>query len=167
MEMTIGKYCSAFENQRKIRKLEKEKEMVIQSLYIINKAGSLMYHHDFVDKPRLDENDYLRLGSAFHAFHVISSQLSPAPGLTSSGIQTIEASTFRLHSYQSLTGVKFFVTADVSDVGVDDVLAAVYEAYCDFALKNPFYELEQVIKQNAKFDAALISIVSKFRKASP
>ena len=126
-----------------------------------------MYHHDFIEKARLDENDYLRLGSAFHAFYVISSQLTPTTGgPPCSGIQTIEASTFRLNSFVSLTGVKFFITADPTDTGLDDVLSSVYEAYCDFALKNPFYELEQVIKGNAKFDAALVSIVSRSKRPS-
>lgn len=140
--------------------------MVVHSLFIINKAGSLMYHHDFVERPRLDENDYLRLGSAFHAFHVISGQLAPqlpagsGGGSVSGGIQTIETNTFRLQSFHSLTGVKFFVTADPGDTALDDTLAAIYAAYCDYVLKNPFYELDQVISKNAKFDAALTAIVA-------
>ena len=135
--------------------------MVVHSLYIINKAGSLMYHKDFIERAKLDENDYLRIGSSFHAFYVISTQLSPVPNTHSSGIRVLETNTFRLHCFQSLTGIKFFLSADPADTGLDDILALIYEAYCDFVLKNPFYELEQVIKQNAKFDQALASIVNR------
>lgn len=137
--------------------------MGIHSLYILNKAGSLMYHHDFMDRPRLDDNSYLRMASAFHAFFVISTQLSPLPQ-PSSGIRTMTTTSFCLCCFQTQTGVKFWLTADRDETGLDDVLQQVYAAYCDFCLKNPFYELEQVIRQNAKFDAALQAIVTKHNK---
>lgn len=139
--------------------------MGIHSLYITNKAGSLMYHHDFIDRPNLGENSYLRLASSFHAFFVISTQLSPVPASSASGIRSLDTNTFRLRCFQTATGVEFWVTADVkdSDADLDDVLQGAYSAYCDYCLKNPFYELEQVIKGNAKFDAALLAVVSKHK----
>ena len=139
--------------------------MVVQSLYILNKAGSLMYHKDFDGRPRLDENDYLRLGSAFHAFDVIATEMNPLNQKERvgehRGIKVIETTLFRLHCFEAHTGTKFFVSADPSDTAIlEDLLDKIYKAYCDFVLKNPFYEVDQVIKQNAKFDAALISIVN-------
>ena len=159
--------------------------MVVHSLYIINKAGSLMYHHDFIPRPKLDGNDYLRLASAFHAFYVISTQLCPKPNLPPSGlfirpdiihssflcvffsftgIHVLDTNTFRLCCMQTLTGIKFWVTADPTDTNLDEILNEAYIAYCDWCLKNPFYELEQIIKQNAKFDSALNAIVAKYAK---
>ena len=76
--------------------------MGIFSLFIVNKSGGLIYQQDFDGRARLDANEYLRMGSAFHAFYVITSQLSPIG--TSSGIQTIEGDTFTLHCFQSPTG---------------------------------------------------------------
>jgi len=138
--------------------------MVVHSLYIINKAGSLMYHHDFINRPRLDGNDYLRLASAFHAFYVISTQLCPKPNSPPSGIHILDTNTFRLCCMQTQTGIKFWLTADPTDTNLDEILNEAYIAYCDCCLKNPFYELEQIIRQNAKFDAALSAIVSKYAK---
>ena len=138
--------------------------MVVHSLFILTKAGSLMYHHDFIERPRLDDNSYLRLASAFHAFFVISTQLAPLPQQTSSGIRLMDTTTFRLCCFQTLTGVKFWLTADPHERGLEEVLQGAYAAYCDYCLKNPFYELEQVVRQNAKFDAALQAIVLKHNK---
>ena len=122
-----------------------------------------MYHHDFIDRPRLDDNSYLRLASSFHAFFVISTQLSPLAHARS-GIRVMDTTSFRLCCYQTVTGVKFWLTADPNETGLEEVLQAAYTAYCDYCLKNPFYELEQVIRQNAKFDSALLAIVQKHNK---
>ena len=79
----------------------------------------------------------------------------------SSGIKEIETDTFKLHCHQTLTGVKFVVVADRTQVGnimktllfiilfqagVDQLLDKIYELYADFALKNPFYSLEMPIR---------------------
>lgn len=50
----------------------------------------------------MDTNDSLRLASLWHSMHAISQQLSPVAGCT--GIELLEADTFDLHCFQSLTG---------------------------------------------------------------
>ena len=103
-----------------------------------------------------------------HSLNAISCQLSPVPGC--SGIDLLEAETFDLHCFQSLTGVKFLLIVEPHTPFVPTFLqrcgpawhvdthsapgAAVlngcarriYEMYTDYVLKNPFYEVEQVIK---------------------
>ena len=51
----------------------------------------------------MDTNDSLRLASLWHSMHAISQQLSPTLGC--SGIELLEADTFDLHCFQSLTGI--------------------------------------------------------------
>ncbi|XP_032974733.1 trafficking protein particle complex subunit 4 isoform X2 [Rhinolophus ferrumequinum] len=74
----------------------------------------------------------------------IGSQLSPEQG--SSGIEMLETDTFKLHCFQTLTGIKFVVLADPRQAGIDSLLRKIYEIYSDFALKNPFYSLEMPIR---------------------
>lgn len=50
----------------------------------------------------MDTNDSLRVASLWHSMHAISQQLSPTVGC--SGIELLEADTFDLHCFQSLTG---------------------------------------------------------------
>ncbi|KAG7969453.1 hypothetical protein I3843_07G032100 [Carya illinoinensis] len=74
----------------------------IYSLYIIDKSGGLIFYKDYGSAGRMDTNDSLRVASLWHSMHAISQQLSPVAGC--SGIELLEADTFDLHCFQSLTG---------------------------------------------------------------
>ncbi|PIA58785.1 hypothetical protein AQUCO_00500607v1 [Aquilegia coerulea] len=89
----------------------------IYSLFIINKSGGLIFYKDYGSAGRMDTNDSLRLASLWHSMHAISQQLSPI--VACSGIELLQADTFDLHCFQSLT---------------------------DYVLKNPFYEMEMPIR---------------------
>lgn len=72
------------------------------TLYIVNKAGGLIYNRDLSPGvPKLGGNDYLRLASTFHSLHAISKQLAPVP---SGGITQVDAPGFSLHCYETPTG---------------------------------------------------------------
>jgi hypothetical protein len=109
----------------------------------VNRAGGLIYSRTFTASSKLQGNDYLRLASTFHSLFTIASQTSPVPG--SGGITSLDVDTFALHCFQSLTGVKFFVTCDPGTSELDSFLRSVYILFSDYALKNPFYELDQVV----------------------
>jgi hypothetical protein len=82
---------------------------MIFSLYVINKAGGLIYQSDFSDGlAKLSANDYLILAGTFHGIHAISGQISPVAG--SSGIETLDTDSFRLQCFQTLTGMTPFLT---------------------------------------------------------
>eukprot|EP00029_Vermamoeba_vermiformis_P003066 TRINITY_DN13428_c0_g1_i1.p1 TRINITY_DN13428_c0_g1~~TRINITY_DN13428_c0_g1_i1.p1 ORF type:complete len:147 (+),score=24.57 TRINITY_DN13428_c0_g1_i1:26-466(+) len=124
---------------------------MIISLYIINKAGGLIFQREFVKintELRLTSNDYLRIAGVFHGMYAIASRLTPLDK-TSSGIVEIDSPSFVLKCYQSVTGTKFFVMAEPgTNVDLNQYLLDVYQLYTDFTLKNPFYELEQPIHNN-------------------
>ncbi|KAL8173439.1 UNVERIFIED_CONTAM: Trafficking protein particle complex subunit 4 [Gekko kuhli] len=115
-------------------------------------------------RPRLSSNEKLMLASMFHSLFAIGSQLSPEPG--SSGIEMLETDTFKLHCYQTLTGIKFVVLADPRQAGIDSLLRKIYEIYSDFALKNPFYSLEMPIRCEL-FDQHLKMALEVAEKAGP
>eukprot|EP01018_Ginkgo_biloba_P040953 Gb_12764 [translate_table: standard] len=95
---------------------------------------------DYGSAVRMDTNDSLRLASLWHSMHVISQQLSPIVGCT--GIELLEADTFDLHCFRSLTGTKFFVVTEPGTQGMEFLLKTIYELYTDYVLKNPFYEMK-------------------------
>lgn len=53
-------------------------------------------------RPRMTTNEKIFLASMFYPLFAIASQLSPEP--KSSGIEVLEADTFTLHCFQTLTG---------------------------------------------------------------
>ncbi|XP_053279305.1 trafficking protein particle complex subunit 4 isoform X1 [Pleuronectes platessa] len=119
-------------------------------------------------RARLSSNEKLMLASMFHSLVVflrlfaIGSQLSPDAG--SSGIEMLETDVFKLHCFQTLTGIKFIVLADPRQSGIDALLRKIYEIYSDFALKNPFYSLEMPIRCEL-FDQNLKSALEIAEKA--
>lgn len=75
-----------------------------------------------------------------------------------SGIQVLEAEGFKLHSFATPTGTKFFVVASSGQQNCDTLLRFVYDLYADYVMKNPFYEVEMPI-HCAKFDQRLETVV--------
>lgn len=132
---------------------------VVYSMYIVNKSGGLIYSKDFTDVARVDLNTSLRLASIWHSMHAIASQLSPTYGCT--GIEVLEAETFELHCFQSLTGTKFLLVTDPQAPYIPALLQRIYENYSDFVLKNPFYEVEQVVKCEL-FDINVEGLIKKY-----
>mmetsp|Transcript_1032 Transcript_1032/g.1660 ORF Transcript_1032/g.1660 Transcript_1032/m.1660 type:complete len:162 (-) Transcript_1032:97-582(-) len=131
----------------------------IVSLYIINKYGGMVYNNQFSGKDLLSNNDHLRLASTFHGLHTISTELAPN-GPPSGGIEELQTDTFRLQCYETPTGVKFYAVADNKMTSnLDSLLKNIYELYCDYVLKNPFYETDQPIRCEL-FDEQLQTLVN-------
>ena len=98
-------------------------------LFIINKSGGLIFNQDLSPSaPKLSTNDWLRLGSTFHSLHAIAGQVAP---VISGGIERLETETFKLQSFQTLTGIKFVLTCDpqAGAPDLDAVLHSIYELY--------------------------------------
>uniref|UniRef100_A0A2M3ZJV9 Trafficking protein particle complex subunit n=1 Tax=Anopheles braziliensis TaxID=58242 RepID=A0A2M3ZJV9_9DIPT len=112
-------------------------------------------------RPKMTTNEKIFLASMFYPLFAIASQLSPEP--KSSGIEVLEADTFRLHCFQTLTGVKFMIVAENIQTGIDALLRRIYELYADYVLKNPFYSLEMPIRCEL-FDTNLQALLDQAEK---
>ncbi|KAF9132899.1 hypothetical protein BGW39_011085 [Mortierella sp. 14UC] len=133
---------------------------MIFSIYIINKAGGLVYNKDYSEGlSKLSSNEYLVLAGTFHGVHAITSKISPVPG--SSGIEMLETDTFRIHCFQTLTGTKFLLVADPQQPSIDLILKKIYETYSDYTVKNPFQNPEMPIRSE-QFDVHLLKLVKSF-----
>ncbi|XP_072049513.1 trafficking protein particle complex subunit 4-like [Amphiura filiformis] len=95
-------------------------------------------------RPKLSTNERIMLASMFHSLYAIGCQLSPEH--KSSGIQVLETDAFKLHCFQTLSGIKILVLADPKQAGIEVLLRKIYEIYSDFALKNPFYSIDMPIR---------------------
>ncbi|KAL7754473.1 hypothetical protein RI367_000454 [Sorochytrium milnesiophthora] len=132
---------------------------MILSLWIINKAGGLVYQKDFAQPSstsglaKLSSNDYLVLAGTFHGIHAITSRISPVPH--SSGIELLETDAFKMACFQTLTGTKFLITAEPTQQNMEQVTRRIYEVYSDYVMKNPFHTPEMPIRSEG-FDANLV-----------
>ncbi|KAG5355669.1 Trafficking protein particle complex subunit 4 [Yarrowia sp. B02] len=119
--------------------------MTVYALYILNKAGGLIFQRDYgTELAKLSSNDYLVLAGTFHGVHAISAKLSPIEG--SSGIQTMETEKYALTCFQTVTGIKFLLITDLRQQFVDSVLKRVYQLFADYVMKSPFYQLDMPIR---------------------
>ncbi|ODV63110.1 TRAPP subunit TRS23 [Ascoidea rubescens DSM 1968] len=118
--------------------------MTIYSLYILNKAGGLIYQQDY--NPgllKLSANDYLVLAGTIHGVHAIASKITPfslrddsaAAGQSllntnsflnhplpvnytsnKTGLNFIQTDFFNIYLFQSLTGIKFILVTSPNGV---------------------------------------------------
>ncbi|KAG1827597.1 transport protein particle complex subunit [Suillus subaureus] len=131
--------------------------MAIFSLWVINKAGGLVYQRNFADGlAQLTSNEYLVLAGTLHGIHAITSRLSPAG--SSSGAQVIEGETFKMTILLTATGTKFVLLTSLAEATADSVLQRVYEAYADAVMKNPFHTPEMPIRSEG-FDTRITSLI--------
>ncbi|XP_070517828.1 trafficking protein particle complex subunit 4 isoform X2 [Cardiocondyla obscurior] len=70
-------------------------------------------------RAKMTTNEKIFLASMFYPLFAIASQLSPEP--RSSGIEVLEADTFRLYCFQTLTGIKFMIVAEPSQPAMNNV----------------------------------------------
>lgn len=138
-------------------------------------------------RPKMTTNEKIFLASMFYPLFAIASQLSPEP--KSSGIEVLEADTFKLHCFQTLTGirrhdwvvyglsrdnfynilvlrtgVKFMMVAEPTEVRLEILLRKIYELYADYVMKNPFYSLEMPIRCEL-FDQNLQLLLEQVEKS--
>ena len=88
--------------------------MTVQTLFILNKSGGLIYQKDVSrklaedggresTKKRLGMNEKMMAGSTFHGLSQIAASVAPEVG--SFGIMRIVTETYILQCFESLTGV--------------------------------------------------------------
>ena len=118
--------------------------MALYMFFVVNKSGGLIFSRELTPSgAKLGGNENLLLASTFHSLHAISKQLAP---VKSGGIAQVDSPAFSLHCLETPTGLKFFVTAKPRTEHVGAFLRKAYEFYSDFALKNPFYEVDMPIR---------------------
>lgn len=54
-----------------------------------------------------------------------------------------------MQCFNTLTGTKFLLFTETTQVNVEVAMRRVYELYCDYVMKNPFYQLEMPVRCEA------------------
>lgn len=123
----------------------------VYALYIITPAGLLIHHRQFNHRHTTNTaNESIIIAATFHAIHALVYSYKPvtANTLHLDPISLhIETDCAQIICYQTHLGFKFVVVADLGTTRkhLTDLLERIYLFYCDYCLKNPFYQLEQPI----------------------
>lgn len=85
----------------------------MSSLWIINKAGGLIYQSEHFVHPnadsmpnggRLTSNEYLVLAGTLHGIHAITAKLNPVANRKCSGIESLDSDHFTIRVMLTSTG---------------------------------------------------------------
>ncbi|XP_071642869.1 trafficking protein particle complex subunit 4 isoform X2 [Temnothorax longispinosus] len=79
-------------------------------------------------RAKMTTNEKIFLASMFYPLFAIASQLSPEPRC--SGIEILEADTFRLYCFQTLTGIKFMIVAEPSQPDIAGNRRKIWNKQC-------------------------------------
>ncbi|CAG9464733.1 unnamed protein product [Pedinophyceae sp. YPF-701] len=131
----------------------------VHGVYIINKSGGLIFSWAATPAARLDTNEALRIASIWHSVSAITKQVSPVPGCH--GMEVMHTDACDIYALQPMTGTKMLAVVGRGCAGAQGLLQRVYQLYCDYALKTPFYEMEMPIRCEL-FDQALSAAVGDF-----
>lgn len=109
---------------------------MISQFFIINKSGGMIYSYEKTRKT--DLNTLLILTSSLHSIFHISAQTCDRNPIC----QTIYLKNSVITFFRTRTNTSFVF---VSDKKVKEIFERVYAHYCEYVLRNPFYELEMPI----------------------
>eukprot|EP00730_Choanoeca_flexa_P011761 TRINITY_DN2792_c0_g1_i1.p1 TRINITY_DN2792_c0_g1~~TRINITY_DN2792_c0_g1_i1.p1 ORF type:complete len:138 (+),score=20.08 TRINITY_DN2792_c0_g1_i1:97-510(+) len=129
---------------------------MIFTVFMINKAGSLLFWRDYGgnETPQMSSNDRLRLAGMLHGLSAFTTQLSPVGN--DNGLEEFVASTFKLNRLLTSGGMQLVVVTDIQHQQCRTFLKTLYKLYCDYVLKNPSYTLDMPITRSCeKFDQHL------------
>eukprot|EP01045_Picozoa_sp_COSAG04_P000585 COSAG04_NODE_14_length_42641_cov_31.094847_28_plen_179_part_00 len=76
------------------------------------------------------------------------------------GIEMLEAPTFVLQAFRTVTGALFFLTAEPHTPNLKPLLQEIYKVYSDFVMKNPFHQLDMPIRSQL-FDIHLDQLIQR------
>lgn len=117
--------------------------MTIYNIYIYDRQCTCLYYHQWVRHKEVgisqDEEWKLMYGMVYSLKSLLS-RLSPTSGRDAFiGYSTDK---YRLHYFETPTGVKFILNTDSHVPDCSDMLQHIYsKIYVEYVVKNPLYKL--------------------------
>ncbi|PVU90701.1 hypothetical protein BB561_004762 [Smittium simulii] len=135
---------------------------MIYSIYMINKAGGLVYNKSFNEGlASLNSNEALILAGTLHGVIAITDRVTPPncnKEFAIGGVEMIEAEGLLIHCFQTITGLMFVLICDNQPFQTEQTMYSIYELYSDYVLKNPFHTPDMPIRSEM-FDTNLRNLI--------
>ncbi|KAH3759002.1 RNA-binding motif protein, X-linked 2 [Pelomyxa schiedti] len=121
--------------------------MGIYSVLVFNKSGKCVYHEDMAPGGIPNTSDTRQHYQAtmmgmLHTMRQLCAKLSNNHD-ERLALRCYRTTTYKLHYYESPTGVKFIALTDPNVPPLYDHLSAIYrDVYIEYVIKNPLYKLD-------------------------
>ncbi|XP_054880747.1 trafficking protein particle complex subunit 1 isoform X1 [Poeciliopsis prolifica] len=142
--------------------------MTVHNLYIFDRNGSCLFYNEWNRKKQAgiskDEEFKLMYGMLFSIRSFVS-KMSPQD--MKDGFLSFQTSKYRLHYYETASGLKFVMNTDLSVSNARDTLQHIYSnLYVDLVVKNPLVPSGQPLDSDL-FGTRLDSFIRSLPYYSP
>uniref|UniRef100_A0A8C6T6C9 Trafficking protein particle complex subunit n=1 Tax=Neogobius melanostomus TaxID=47308 RepID=A0A8C6T6C9_9GOBI len=136
--------------------------MTVHNLYIFDRNGNCLFYNEWNRKKQAgiskDEEYKLMYGMLFSIKSFVSKMKD--------GFLSFQTSKYRLHYYETPSGLKFVLNTDLSVSNARETLQLIYSSlYVEYVVKNPVLSLSQSLDSElfcSKLDA-FIKALPNFR----
>ncbi|KAB5515154.1 hypothetical protein PHYPO_G00250510 [Pangasianodon hypophthalmus] len=145
----------AFSNQRKA-----ENTMTVYNLYIFDRNGTCLHYSEWNRKKQAGiskEEEFKLMYGMLFSIRSFVSKMSPLD--MKDGFVSFQTSRYKLHYYETPTGIKVVMNTDLGVPNCRDVLHQIYSTvYVECIVKNPLCELGGTL-QSELFSSRLDSFI--------
>ncbi|CAF3466180.1 unnamed protein product [Rotaria socialis] len=121
--------------------------MVVYNLYIFSRTGQCLFYREWLRRQQtnMTQDEEFKLMNGFiYSVKSFVRRLSPTD--FKDGFLSYKTNCYKLHYYETLTGLKFILNTDSNVGNIRDILHQLYSTiYVNYILKNPRSSASDVI----------------------
>eukprot|EP00455_Lapot_gusevi_P037618 TRINITY_DN4222_c0_g1_i2.p1 TRINITY_DN4222_c0_g1~~TRINITY_DN4222_c0_g1_i2.p1 ORF type:complete len:145 (+),score=15.22 TRINITY_DN4222_c0_g1_i2:71-505(+) len=141
--------------------------MVFYLLVIFNRQGKCLFTMECnkrrTKKGKPEQEQKLMFG-LLHSLKSFVNRITPRPldQLESEPLNSFVTKGYKLHYFETLSGLRFVLTTDPTVGNLQELLRSVYALYVEYVSKNPLYQVGDSV------DCQLfVSKLSEYMRAHP
>ncbi|XP_038129764.1 trafficking protein particle complex subunit 1 isoform X1 [Cyprinodon tularosa] len=143
-------------------------QMTVHNLYIFDRNGSCLFYNEWNRKKQAGiskEQEFKLMYGMLFSIRSFASKMSPQD--MKDGFLSFQTSKYRLHYYETASGLMFVMNTDLSVSNARDTLQHIYSnLYVELIVKNPLCPSSQTLDSEL-FSSRLDSFIRSLPYYSP